>query len=195
MSTYKFDLARRLADSYGIQGGCYRRWGLAAEDDSTRADLLLKSIRKYREGESVESNNEYGIVSTYNLLNKTVSQILLDARFYDDPSAAVKYPELEPIDARAELEKVRKEMRRQLHRDDSWFLADHALVSLLLDYEKEDPKDIYKEFLNPEKIHPSFVYDSMLATLRALAKLDLPMAGKIEDVVQRLDERYRQLQN
>ena len=196
-STYKLELGRRLADCYGIQGGCYRRWALRddpPQDQQTRNQLLLDSVKRYQKGQEVESNKEYGIVSTYNLLNRIVSQILLDPRYLSNPAAAAAdHPELGSFDARVELEKVEEEMKRQLHRDDSWFPADEALVSLLLDRNDPDPKEVYSKFLDPQRRHPDFIYESMLATLKPLAQLDLPMAHKLKEIVELLNERLEQL--
>ena len=189
----RFELGRRLADGYGLQGGCYRRWGLQAEEPQTRARLLLESVRKYQKGQEVEANGEYGIVSTYNLLNRIVSQVLLDPRYLSDPMAATDHPELESLNAKDDLERVEKVIESQLHRDDSWLLADKALVNLLLDRNDPAPEVVYNQFLNEKKIHPYFVYESMLSTLRPLAQLELPIAGKLREVVRLLDARLAQL--
>ncbi len=190
----KVDLGSRLADCYGLQGGCYRRGGLKIQDKPARNELLVKSIEKYREGQQIESSSEYGIVSTYNSLNRIVSQILLDPRYLSNPTAVTGYPGVEHIDAKNELEKIEKEMEEQQHRDDSWFLADRALVTLLLDKNDQSSAETYKAFLNPERTHPHFVYKSMLETLLPLSELDFPLATKIKDVVKQLGLRLAQAQ-
>lgn len=195
-ATAKPELAVKLADCYGLLGGCYRRWALKTQDGQTGKRRLVESVKSYKRGQEVEAVKEYGIASTYNVLNSAVSLILLDPRYLTDPASADDYPEIASSDARADLQRVRGEMESQTQRDDVWFLADQVLVRLLLNENDPDPKEVYSLFLNPERTYPDYVYESMLSTLVPLAKLENlepKLAAKLREVVERLKSRLAQL--
>jgi hypothetical protein len=192
VASLKSQLVSELADCYGMMGGIYRRWGLKAQDEKERKSLLLESTKSYKNGYDIESNKEYGIVDSYNMVNRLVSQILLDFHFLSNPALAANYEGLEPIDVREELQKAEMEIREQLRgkrRGDVWALADLPLVSLLLD--KDDPRTAYASF--HAQSPPDYAYESALDTLRPLAEFDLPMQKNLQDAVEQLESRLHQL--
>lgn len=187
-------LAAELADCHGMMGGIYRRWALTDENKTGREALLLKSVKSYQEGYTYESNEkeEYGIVGSYNRINRLVSWLLLhpdalDGSAMEEASEGLVYK-------RDDLERAEAIIREQLkdaRRDDIWALADLALVSLLLD--KEDAQIAYAPF--HAKSPPDYAYESALDTLRPLAQVDLPVtvSEKLQGAIQQLEDRLSQI--
>ncbi|QKW11826.1 hypothetical protein [Verrucosispora sp. NA02020] len=103
-------LARALADAYGMLGGV--EW---------RDNNLVRAADAYRQGRDIEQGDEYGVSDSYNLTNYLVVLILCSPG------------ELSAM--RAELEAAVDTVRAQVEgerRDQWWAWADYGLLSLLL---------------------------------------------------------------
>jgi hypothetical protein len=186
-------LASELSDCYGLVGGVERRWADESKDDE-RVLHLKASIRAYDDGFKFESDPQYGIIDSYNRLNRVLVRLLLrpDALAADD--AAVFDPDIPPVNLRHELEQTSDVIRRQLagsRRGNYWALADLALVEVLLD---RSPATVaYADFiaLSP----PDFAYVSALAGLSPLAKLPIPSASSVGEAVALLEDRLNRLRS
>lgn len=180
------DFAGELADVYGIMGGVTRRQGLSAETDDDRADALKLSVEYYDEGFKYEKP-EYGVVNSYNLVNRLVGRILSDPSCLDDtlPEDAV------PADESMEdmLRDAQKQIAAQVDESrnrDPWALADMALIEILL-----LPSATAGSAYGP--LHrtspPSYVYESALSTLRPLADTASDRRPELGRAVMELDAR------
>jgi hypothetical protein len=191
VSEVQSQLANELADCHGLVGGIQRRW---AEDGPAeeRNEHLRASIRAYDTGYKFESDPRYGIVNSYNLLNRLISRLLLRPDLLSIRQPVDLGPDIETLDVRQELERAAETIREQLagaRRGDYWALADLALVQLLLG--KADPVNAYAEFnsLSP----PDFAYTSALAALRPLGELPLTASPVIKRAVSVLESRLESL--
>jgi hypothetical protein len=186
-------LAAELSDCFGLIGGVERRWA-DETTDGERVEHLQKSIRAYDDGYAYESDEQYGIVNSYNLVNRLVVRILLwpDALAGDSP--ALSDPEIESLHLPTELDHAAAFIRQQLagpRRGDFWALADLALLEVLEG--RRPAAAAYADFiaLSP----PDFAYKSALAALRPLAGLPIPTAQALGDAVVLLEERLQQLRS
>ncbi len=185
-------LASELADCYGIQGGIQRRWGLelagGAQDEDHRLEHLAASVEAYDKGYAFESAKEFGIVNSYNLVNRLISRILYDPRVLFDPAVATSPPNVEVLDVSAKLQEAEEIVRKQLRlerRGDVWALSDLALLRLLLD--RDDADSSYGDFTAASP--PDFAYGSAIDTLEELSQLDLPVAEKLKETTRHLKTR------
>jgi Tetratricopeptide Repeats-Sensor len=186
---WRSQLASELADCYGILGGIRRRWGLELEpmDHQQRLEQLAASIEAYDRGYRLESDEEFEILASYNLVNRLVIRIFYDPRALSDPSAAVSPPGVEALDVRKELQDAEVILGKQVsleRRGDVWALADLALVELLLD-NRRDAMSIYAAFNAASP--PAYAYDSALSTLKELSALDLPKAERLRNATRLLE--------
>jgi hypothetical protein len=181
-------MASELADCYGLLGGVQRRWALDPKFPAERAEHLKESVFSYDKGYQFESDNEFGLKNSYNMLNRLISRIL----YYGHISPKQIDPEISSLDMTKELEEVEKSIREQVagpRRGDVWALADLAMVELLLGV--SEPAAAYASFntLSP----PDYAYSSVLSGLQPLAKLELPNADRLNEAVLLLEERLTKL--
>ena len=211
-SSSKSRFAKELSDCYGMQGGIHRRWGIEAYDDvespldSVQAkklkDLhLAKSIEAYDEGFMYESNADYGIIDSYNLVNRLVSRLLYDPTWLESKPKDVP-TDIKPLakeehqdNVRVQLHSAAKIIREQLklpRRRDIWALADLALVSVLLNEEGDSWGSAYSDFV--AAVPPSYAYESAISALQPLAKLNIPPKRKLTKALEQLREALEQQQ-
>jgi hypothetical protein len=186
----KAQLASELSDCFGIMGGIYRRWGLESDSEQDRLLHLRESVDAYEKGYEVESDPEYNIVNSYNMVNRLVSYLLLEPNSLSDPSTPGRNGVDVSYNVGYELEKAESVVREQLkekRRGDVWALADLAMLSLLLNL--SDPTTAYADFIANSP--PSFAYESALATLRPMAEVNLPMAEKLREAVRLLEGKLK----
>jgi hypothetical protein len=188
---YRGQLAAELSDCFGLVGGIQRRWAEESSRDE-RAPHLKASIRAYDEGFKIESDPQYGIVNSYNLVNRLVVRILLmpDALVVAD--GLLLDPEIAPLNLTHELEQASTTIRQQLagpRRGDYWAMADLALLEVLLGHSRAAVA--YSDFIGTSP--PDFAYTSALANLRPLAKLPLPCTGALNEAVDLLDVQLQRL--
>jgi len=198
----KSQFAKHLSDCFGMQGGIYRRWGLEVADEQPasaeqkRGEYLAKSIKAYGEGFSYESNDAYGIIDSYNLVNRLVSRILYDPTWLTNelPQLHALAAGEKPLNMKTELERAKKIIAKQLklpRRGDPWALADQALVTMLLG--QGDPASAYADLIAVSP--PDYVYGSAIAALEPLAGLELTVTlnSEIVNVTDNLKKALRLL--
>jgi tetratricopeptide (TPR) repeat protein len=183
---WRSKIASELADCYGLTGGIYRRWALESASEKKRDERLIESIKAYDKGYDFESNEEYGIDDSYNLLNRLLSRIMYEPSWLTDSAAASIPDGVESLSLTKKLTEAEQVIQEQLkinRRGDIWAMADLALVKLLLD--KADPRSAYADFTSESP--PGYAYESVLSTLRPLGELNLPSAVKLRDAIRQLE--------
>lgn len=193
MAEYCAQLAAELSDCFGLIGGVERRWA-DESTDGERARHLKSSIRAYDAGHTYESDPRYGIVNSYNLVNRLVIRLLLWPAALAGDSSAVLDPEIGPLNLAGELDRASAIIRQQLagtRRGDFWALADLALIEVLLG--RRSAAAAYAEFI--ELSPPEFAYTSALAALRPLAELPMPSATALRDAMALLEGRLQKLRS
>lgn len=169
-----------LADCYGIQGGIYRRMGLAHADLTVRKEKLLLSYESYDEGYKFEKLSHKPV--SYNMLNRLVSRVFFE------PEWLGTGPEANSDEAhflKQELQESAAEIENQLRkgRDDIWCVADLGLNKILL--KAENPKSAFSRFVeeNPGKSE----YNSLLIVLQPLSELAIEPQENIKIAVAYLE--------
>lgn len=167
---WQSQLASELADCHGLIGGIQRRWGLASDEAAERTEHLQASVAAYDAGDDFEREKEYGVVNSYNLVNRVVGRILLEPT----------------IDLSAQMDEAKTIVEGQLtqkRRGDIWAIADRALLRLLLG--EADHASAWAPFRDNSP--PDFAYDSVLDTLEPLAELDLAAQGELKSSIALLE--------
>jgi hypothetical protein len=186
-------LASELSDCYGLLGGVERRWADEFQGDES-VPHLKASIRAYDDGFKFESDPEFGIVDSYNRLNRLLVRLLLRPAALDAVDSVVLDPDIPPVNLRGEFEQTSEVIRRQIagpRRGNYWALADLSLVEVLLG--RSQPAAAYADFiaLSP----PDFAYISALAGLRPLVELPIPSAQSVRAAVALLEDRLKRLRS
>jgi tetratricopeptide (TPR) repeat protein len=117
------EIARALADSYGMLGGIYRRQG-----------RLEEAINAYTTGSNVEQNERYDIINSYNLTNSLVLPVVVHPEHVEKN--------------RSEIQRAADLVRGQVQgkrRDQWWAWADLGLLALLSD-QPDVAKEAYAQF-------------------------------------------------
>lgn len=148
------DIARELSDCYGSLGGVLRSAGRYAE-----------SMQAYDAGEALESSERYGIVNSYNLVQRLVARVLLRPDLVWAEPWFVGNEDLPTALGRAE-EIIKGQMSVRV--DDPWILADQALVRLLLLRTEASEQESWKKFRETASF--SFAVDSTLRTVEDMLK-------------------------
>ena len=187
----KSKLADQLADSYGLLGGIYRRWGLSSDDQQKKYERLKESFNAYNTGyKKYEEREEYKIANSYNRLNRLVGYLLFNPASLDDPQ--VDIPDGKTL--KEELEDAGVSIENQLkleRRGDVWAIADMALVKLLLN--RESPMAAYADFISASPA--DYVYDTVLSALRPLAVLELrdEIVDKLKGAVELVEGKLQNI--
>jgi len=182
--------AAELSDCHGLTGGIERRWADELQGEE-RASHLLLAVRAYDAGHEFESNPQYGIFNSYNLVNRLIVRLLLapEALASGQPLA------LEGVVALklgAEFDRAADIIRDQVagpRRGDYWAWADLAMIEVMT--LRSPPEAAYAQFLGLGP--PDFAYVSALAGLRPLAALDIPGASAVRSAVELLEARLARL--
>ena len=173
------EVAKELADCWGILGGVYRAQG----------DLANASAA-YDRGFAYESGRRFNILSSYNLVNRLVVRILQRPGLLSAPpppvgdvagALAKTMPEL--------LREAAVEIERQIRdgrKDRTWAQADLVMVRLLGGLEGVDAA---LAALEDATTNDPFPTHSMLKVIRELAQKDLPRKDQLLAVGERLRER------
>lgn len=189
----RIQAATELSDCFGLIGGVERRWADEAAGDE-RSVHLKAAIRAYDEGFGFESDPQYGIVNSYNLVNRLAVRLLLAPGSLATDDSVVLDPDIAPLNVGKELDKAASTVRQQLagpRRGDYWALADLALLEVLAG--RTATAAAYAEFLGLAP--PDFAYVSALASLRPLAELPVPSASALREAVSLLEGRLNRLRS
>src|SRR5262249_58065661 len=95
VAEHRSQLASELSDCYGLVGGVERRWAEECKGDES-VPHLKASIRAYDDGFKFESNPEYGIVDSYNRLNRLLVRLVLRPHALDAVDAVVLDSDIPP---------------------------------------------------------------------------------------------------
>ena len=191
VSDRRIEMATELSDCFGLIGGVQRRWADEA-DDGSRDKHLKEAVRAYDQGFGFESNPEFGIVNSYNLVNRLIVRVLLAPGTLATNETVLLTPDIAPMKLRDELDKAGAIVRMQLagpRRGDYWALADLALLEVLSG--RVPPGPAYADFLALSP--PDFAYDSALGGLRPLADLPIAVAPELGAAVALLQGRLDKL--
>jgi len=124
-------VASQLADCYGSLGGALRR-----------NKEYVDSVQAYDNGFDIESNERFGIVNSYNRVQRLVARILAHDGLLDSPESLKQLPVPENKNVFSELVAAEQVIKGQLdgpRHGDRWAMADQAMTSLLIgDYEGAD---------------------------------------------------------
>jgi hypothetical protein len=178
-------LAKELADCWGIQGGVHRRW--ATEGDAAgRSSHLLAACAAYDQGHAFEWDDRYNIRDSYNLVNRLTCRLLLQPRLLTDPTVVDLGGGLAPLNLPQALASALAGIEQHLARKaNHWAEADLALLRVLLG--QADAASAYQPFL--ALTPPAFALASTLDALRPLAALPTPAADGLGQAITLLQER------
>lgn len=182
---------RELSDCYGLMGGVHRRCADEATGNE-RATHLKASILAYDEGHRYESDAQYGIVDSYNLVNRLLVRLLLAPEALTTDEAVVLDANIAALHLVYELEHAAATIRQQLtgaRRGNYWALADLALLEVLLG--RRSASVAYADFVGASP--PDFALTSAIAALKPLTELNIPPAPALRDAVDLLEERLKRL--
>src|SRR5450631_1153419 len=97
-------LATELSDCFGLLGGVERRWAEQCAADDDREQHLRDSVRAYDEGYKFESDPQYGIANSYNLVNRLLVRLLLVRGALAANNAVVLDPDIPALNLADEFE-------------------------------------------------------------------------------------------
>ena len=181
-SRFELQVAEQLADCYGSLGGILRRAG-----------RLKEAIVQYDNGYAVEVDNVYGLVNTYNTINRLVLRLLVAPRIISAPL------ELSPEERNAvggcefgvELDEAARRLETQLtsiRRNDPWAQADLVMISAL----RGPDSDARLALKNLDSMSPPVnVYASALSVMEALSSLPIPQKKLLEEISRHLRSKIR----
>lgn len=166
----------RLSQTYGSLGGTFRDFALTKADQE-RQKMLAEARSQYKQGNTYEDERRIhcGALDTYNMLQLLVVELLGNKALINDHKFVTN------------LQGVQQELERQVNagRNDSWALADLALVSFLLGA----PADYALADIEQRNVHASF-YEATHTVITNLLNEGLGDGG---DLTKRLEEFQRLL--
>jgi hypothetical protein len=182
--------ARELSDCHGLMGGVHRRCADEAAGEK-RIEQLKASIRAYDKGHRYESP-EYGIVDSYNLVNRLLVRVLVAPEALTMDADLVLDPDIDPVNLPRDIERAAATVREQLtgpRRGNYWAMADLALLEVLLG--RRTASAAYTDFLGASP--PDFALTSAIAALKPLAERKIAVAPALGDAVKVLEDRLKLL--
>lgn len=172
-------LAGELADLYGVLGGASRKQG-----------DLVRAAAAYDHGFRYESHPRYGIVNTYNTLNRLVTRILMRPDSLSDPEVLRGVSELEFVDVPAALAELRPELEREIagvRVNDFWAAGDLAFTCALNGDEQGALRAV-RGFASCSPPPPTSAYAAYAGWIGAVAELDTPRKEVLRKVKQSFED-------
>jgi hypothetical protein len=172
------DVAEKLADLYGMLGGT-----LGEEGD------LIRAIQAYDAGFEYESDQRYGIKSSYNALNRLITRILFNPRSLTDPTLLRSGPSPAFLSVSQELINLRSRLENEVtgsRSDDFWAAGDLALVCALIGDDEGAAKAV---MLFDTRKPPPSAYEAYVRSVMALADLDTPRKLSLQRLQVLFDRR------
>lgn len=172
-------LAGELADLYGVLGGASRKQG-----------DLVRAAAAYDRGFRYESHPRYGIVNTYNTLNRLVTRILMRPDSLSDPEVLRGVSELEFVDVPAALAELRPELEREIagvRVNDFWAAGDLAFTCALNGDEQGALRAV-RGFASCSPPPPTSAYAAYAGWIGAVAELDTPRKEVLRKVKQSFED-------
>jgi hypothetical protein len=155
--------AAELADLYGMLGGVRRKQG-----------DLVGSITAYDQGFKYEADPRYGIVNTYNALNRLVTRVLLKPGCLLDPEAF--RGELEFVDVPRSLSELQRELKQEVdgaRSNDFWAAGDLAFTCALKG-DVQGAVEGFQRFKSCSPPPPAKAYRAYSDWMGEVARLDTP---------------------
>jgi hypothetical protein len=174
-------VAEQLADFWGIRGGLYRSRGSALPDGSGSDDLET-AIRAYDQGARYELSERFGLLNSYNTVNRLVLRII---RQPDILTAEEAVPGNRKRMADL-LEEAAKSIEAQLDKgrtDVAWALADLAMIELLCDGSDLEP--ILEQF-DEATVTDKYPLESMLNVIRDLLRAGIRPRGRFVQTAEQI---------
>lgn len=172
-------LAAELADLYGMLGGARRKLG-----------DLVRAAAAYDRGFRYESGPRYGIVNTYNTLNRLVTRILMRPDSLSDPDVLRGVNELEFVDVPAALAELRSDLEREVagvRVNDFWAAGDLAFACAL-NGDEQDALRAVRGFASCSPPPPTSAYAAYAGWIGAVAELDTPRKEVLRKVKQSFED-------
>jgi hypothetical protein len=170
-SDHEVELAQQLADCWGILGGVYRAAGeLSAARDA------------YDCGAGYETSPRFGILNTYNQVNRLVVRVMERPELLSPAAVDVDMPGRETAHMAQLLRETGDEIERQLREgraDRPWALADLAMVRLLAG---QPGVESALAALAESSANDVFPFESTLKVVRELAGRSLSMQDRLVEV-------------
>jgi hypothetical protein len=179
-STEETLMTKELADLYGILGGVRRKQG-----------ALVLAVAAYDQGFQYESNPRYGLVNTYNALNRLVTRVLLCPASLSDPNAFQGLNELEFVDVPKALKELQTELNRKvedMQSNDFWAAGDLAFTCAL-NGDDLNALDALRRFESCSPPPPAWAYSAYLHTISTVACLDTPRKEALEKIKALFEDR------
>jgi len=173
-------IAAELADLYGILGGVRRKQG-----------DLMQSIVAYDQGFRYESNPRYGIVNTYNALNRLVSRILMYPDSLSDPDVLRNVHELEFVNIPRALNELQTELKKEVdgvRSNDCWAAGD-LVFTCALNGDDQGALDALQYFVSCSP--PANAYSAYIYWVGALAQLDTSRKEALNKVKALFEDRMK----
>jgi len=167
------EIAKQLADCWGVLGGIYRTEG---------GDQLRHAKEAYDKGFTYEGCRRFNLPSTYNRVNRLVVRILEMPGLLVEPLPLVMdVPEKERKTMPALLAEAEEEIDRQLRNrlresDRAWAYADLAMVRLLGGLGRVG---LALDQLDESSRNDTYPYESTLKVIRELLQRELPIREEI----------------
>ena len=178
-------MAKELADCFGMVGGVQRRWAIEG-DAAARFEHLAQSCKAYDAGWRYEWNEKYDIRASYNLVNRLTGRLLIRPdllRLDDTVDLGGGIP---PLHLPHELADAMARIKQHLAKKGNlWAEADLALLKVLLG--DADVAAAYAPFYTMSP--PGYAYTSALDGLRPLAASALETAAALKAAVAMLEAR------
>ena len=175
-------MAAELADLYGISGGVRRKQG-----------DLIRSIAAYDQGFRYESHPRYGIVNTYNALNRLVTRILMYPGSLSDPDALRNVHELEFVDVPRALNELQTELKKEVdgaRSNDVWAAGDLAFTCAL-NGDDQGARAALQQFESCSPPPPANAYNAYIVWIDAVAQLDTPRKEALNKVKMLFEDRMK----
>jgi tetratricopeptide (TPR) repeat protein len=175
-------IAAELADLYGMLGGANRKQG-----------DLMRAIATYDQGFRYESNPRYGIINTYNALNRLVTRILMCPGSLSDPDALRNVKELEFVDVPRTLNALRAELKQEVggvRSHDFWAAGDLAFTCALTG-DDQGALDALQRFESCSPLPPTSAYSAYIDWIGAVAQLDAPRKEALNKVKVLFENRMK----
>lgn len=165
-------VAGELAETYGLLGSAHRDAG-----DHERA------LGAYDRGWEIEAGARYGLVSTYNAINRVVTRIVMAPERLSGRAGAA--PGAEEVDVPEELDRLAARLSALVdgpRAADPWAAGDLALVEVLRGAAGAEAWDRFLDLAPPWAVRAN------LTTVSLLADLDTPRQEALEASRRRLGE-------
>lgn len=184
-SESEVEIAAQLADCWGMLGGVYRAEG-----------KLPLAREAYDAGAVYESSRRFGILNTYNQVNRLIVRIMERPELLSPAAPPVTdLPGTPAAPMHQLLHQTTEEIERQLREgrmDRPWALADLVMVRLLGGQEGVDQA---LAALDESSANDFFPYESTLRVIRELAAKRLSVHDRLialgEQLQRRLPEHLR----